>query len=255
MSLISRAHNQLQARALADLLSSCPLVLVYQTLGNVRSSELVRGVSLEVAKHGPDVLLLAKAARVKNTIATSARSSDLPAYFQASNVLLGWQLVGSQLESVNVSASEPIVSRRDDSLTDLLGSLAGASASCSPFTATVGATRASLPQKSLSAAIDVSLKLPNSAPVALLAGFYRGQHVRMAHLHEWKTLDDRVVYPQLIAQLDATAHAVVSPVDRNLEQMISMLDACQPTDLLHCLETMAERKGAVGTTPNMTASA
>lgn len=82
MSLISRAHKQLQATKLKSLLMDCPLVLIYQTLGNVRSVELAAAVNDELKKSPGSRQLIAQSIKVKNTIASQANATALAPFFQ-----------------------------------------------------------------------------------------------------------------------------------------------------------------------------
>ena len=84
MALISRAHKQLQATKLRSLLVDCPLVLIFQTLGNVRSSALAEAINDQLKKTPAASGLVARSIRVKNTIATQADATPLAQYFQAS---------------------------------------------------------------------------------------------------------------------------------------------------------------------------
>lgn len=249
MALVSRARNQLQAIALRELLQACPLVLVYQTLGVVRSTDLVQKASAAASKLTPDAGVVARTARVKNTIAGAARSAGLEPFFQASNILLGWQPASSATALQQQDRSQAARSRRGDSLVDLMGDLAAERMASSAHASTAPAANPpsqDLPQRSLSVAIEASLRLPHSAPVALLAGFYRGQHVRMGHLEEWMKLDERIVYPQLVAQIDAAAEGVISSVESQAEALLGTLDAAQPNDLLACLDVLATQPCSAG---------
>ena len=82
MSLISRAQKQLQATKLKSLLVDCPLVLIFQTLGNVRSSTLSEAINDQLKKTSAASDLVARSIRVKNTIASQAGATPLTQYFQ-----------------------------------------------------------------------------------------------------------------------------------------------------------------------------
>ena len=49
-------------------------------------------------------------------------------------------------------------------------------------------------------ALKCYFHLPHQ-PVALLAGFYRGQHFRQAHFKQWIGLDEARVVPELLSQV------------------------------------------------------
>ncbi|KAG1672035.1 hypothetical protein FOA52_008911 [Chlamydomonas sp. UWO 241] len=252
-SLVSRARKQLQASALRDLLASCPLVLVYQTLGNVGSTELAVGVAAAVGKAAPNAGLAVRTARVKNSIAAAASASGMGAFFQANNILLGWQPSASDTRTrtivINSSSSDASGSqgrsRRDDTVAELLGDFAEQRSSTGASTSSSRGFAPPLPHSALAAALDVSLKLPGRAPVALLAGFYRGQHVRPSHLAEWRSLNAAVVLPGLICQIEAAAEGLVG-FESPLHALLDTLDDMQPTDLLTCLDAIGQPQEAQG---------
>ena len=131
---------------------------------------------------------------------------------QANNILVGWSPSsgsvapkGSTLGASHAAhAAQPAWTRRTDTLGGILGELAlqrdaaagggvagggvgersGAksvadSAASSSSAPAVSSQRGGvIPHRALTTAIDLSLSLPKSQPVALLAGFYRGQHFR-----------------------------------------------------------------------------
>lgn len=239
MALRARAHNQLQAGKLRDLLESCALVLVYQTLGNVRSPDLASDIRSQVQKQNASDVLAVKSLKVKNTIGASATATELTSVFQANNILVGWQAAGAAATS-NASA----VARRSDSLEGMLGELASTSGRERGTTIHAPA----LEGKALAKAIDLSLRLPNSMPVALLAGFYRGQHFKVSQLQEWKSLDATKVYSELLCQIEAASEGIFH-FESVLEQLTDTLDMAQPDDLLACLDTIAEGKQQQETTP------
>ena len=82
MALIARAHKQLQATKLKSLVVDCPLVLIFQTLGNVRSSALADAINDQLKKTPAAESLTARSVRVKNTIAAQADATPLAQYFQ-----------------------------------------------------------------------------------------------------------------------------------------------------------------------------
>ena len=87
-----------------------------------------------------------------------------------------------------MTLAQPSASVSSSSSSSAPNSAAGAKAGILPLAASplpsggrdTTTISGSLPHKALAAAIDVSLRLPQSQPVALLAGFYRGQHFRQA---------------------------------------------------------------------------
>ena len=92
MALISRAHKQLQVTKLKALLLDCPLVLIYQTLGNVRSSVIADTINEQLKKAGPSsngAALIARSIKVKNTIASSANATALAPFFQVRIPMIG----------------------------------------------------------------------------------------------------------------------------------------------------------------------
>ena len=129
---------------------------------------------------------------------------------QANNILVGWSsrsLQGSSIPSAHdgdartpsfptaaVNATVASTStRRTDTLDKILGDLASSHvqeggrgdtptssvpSSSYPPQSSPSWGVSSIPHKALTTAIDLSLALPGSQPVALLAGFYRGQYFK-----------------------------------------------------------------------------
>ena len=133
---------------------------------------------------------------------------------QANNILVGWSprsLQGSPLtlahqgdaerspSSAATAVNAAVAStstRRADTLNGILGDLAAPTSahleegrrgdapisdvpsSSTPPQSPPSWGVSSIPHKALTTAIDLSLALPGSQPVALLAGFYRGQHFK-----------------------------------------------------------------------------
>jgi hypothetical protein len=66
-------------------LIDCPLVLIYQTLGNVRSVEISSALNEQMNKASAAASsagLIAQSVKVKNTIASQANATSLAPFFQ-----------------------------------------------------------------------------------------------------------------------------------------------------------------------------
>mmetsp|Transcript_26923 Transcript_26923/g.58793 ORF Transcript_26923/g.58793 Transcript_26923/m.58793 type:complete len:233 (+) Transcript_26923:75-773(+) len=226
MALLSSVHKQIQANKLRELFSSSPLLLVYQTLGNVRSAQLVDDMQSMLDKQASGSGIRANSFKIKNTIVASAKGSPLTPFFQANNILVGW----------SVPINQPRLqfqAKRGDTLQSILGDLVAGQGPSPP----------KIPQKTLSTLIELSLNLPTKMPVALLAGFYNGQHVKLAHLKEWMALNEAQVYGELLAQIEG-APAELCNLDAHLEQLVDTVDAIQPFDILACLDAKAVEQAA-----------
>jgi hypothetical protein len=238
-ALINRAHNQIQAQKLRSLLASCPLVLVYQSLGNVQSSAIA-GTLMSSPKlqqvpsgQGSTPQLHARGLKIKNTIAAASQAGPITNFFRCNNIVLGWELQGSSTAPLSAVSHRRI--KLSDSLSDIFSSSTSSTSLPPP----------SLPQKSLATALDLSLSLPSSAPVALLAGFYQGSHFKLGQLKEWMGLDAVKVHSDLIQQIEGSAMALCSLSDEPLSSFLSSIDEVSESsggDLLDSLDGMVEQR-------------
>jgi hypothetical protein len=161
--MLRAAHKQLSAAKLADLLSSCPLVLVYQSLGSVRSSDVSASVQNLLDKQLPGSGLRASCLQVKNSVARSSASADISRFLQANSLLLGWQVPEARVLQ-HIHASQD---------TDVAQILQLSHPGSQPHRLTGQQLR----QQTLATLIDMGIRLPDALPVALLASFYQGQQV------------------------------------------------------------------------------
>ncbi len=174
MALRSTAHKQIQAIKLRELLSASPLVLIYQTIGNVRSSDLTDAINEQLKKESASAQLHASSVKVKNSIVAQAGTMLSP-YFQANNLLVGWRSTahGAESSSPQSSAHGGGRARRRDTLSDMLAGPEVPGSSAGRPSASTRAAAGFIPHSALTRAIDLSLGLQSKQPVALLAGFYR----------------------------------------------------------------------------------
>lgn len=193
--MLQAVHAQLQAGRLRDLFASSPLVLVYQTLGNVRSGDVASGLQREVEQQVPGSGVRAVCMKLKNTIASATGEHTVARFLQTNNLLLGWQLPQhSSLASLHASRSTPLNSLLAEQQGGKTPPTAAAQPAPPPLSATrtaqgtsgisqeqQHAARPSLPHATIKALISLSLRASERQPVALLSSFYRGEQVRCSH--------------------------------------------------------------------------
>lgn len=201
MAMHSAAHRHLFASKLRNLFSTSPFVFVYQTLGNIHSTVLAAGMQKELENQLPSSGIEAACFRTKNTVARASDSCINP-FFLASNLVVGWQMAqseqhtssagqapvqagggGSSGSSGKAASGVPeIRARYGNSLQELLGDLSQAPG-----------LPDRIPHATLSTLIRLSLQLPDRHPVALLACFYRGNHIGLGNLRQWAKLNENQV--------------------------------------------------------------
>ena len=163
--MLGRLHKQLAAARLADLTSSCSLVLIYQTLGGVGSSTVSNLMQAELDACAPNSGVTAQAFKIKNGVAAGAKVRALEPFLQAENLLAGWQLPQA------ASVLDQLQANKATQLPDIIKAAPRSKAHSHP------------PQNIMSALISLSTALPNKLPVVLLAGFYRGERVGLGFCH------------------------------------------------------------------------
>lgn len=180
--MLNAVHKQLLASKLVDLCVSSPLVLVYQVVGNVQSSEVASSLRKQMDAAAPGHGLQPLCLRIKNTVGALNSQLHLGSYMKANNLLLGWQLPHASIQSsIKASgrtdllellalATPPAHTMR--SRGERMGRQQGAGKGPHAPSATVG-----LPHPLLAHALKHSLSLADQLPVALLAAFYQGQKV------------------------------------------------------------------------------
>ena len=185
--MLQAVHTQLQAGRLRDLFASSPLVLVYQTLGNVRSGDVASRLQRELEQQLPGCGVRAECMKLKNTIASATGEHNVARFLQTNNLLLGWQLPQqSRLDSLHASRSTPLSSLL---AAELQGNRAAPPSTAAPppppsATQQSGARTVSLslPHPTIKTLIALSLRASEKHAVALLSSFYRGEQVSSTHM-------------------------------------------------------------------------
>eukprot|EP00983_Pelagomonas_calceolata_P084442 1156361-Pelagomonas_calceolata.AAC.3 len=197
--MLSNVHKQLLASRLRDIFASSPLVLVYQTLGNVRSEEMSNSMQRELDKQLPGSGVQATCMKLKNTIASATGQEAVARFLQTNNLLLGWQLPQhSQLDQLHASRSTHLKNilspgsphssppsspphqppfPSSQPLTESGSALQGSQRD--PSASSQDTQSLSLPHSTIKAIISLSLSAPRRQPVALLTSFYRGEQVEL----------------------------------------------------------------------------
>jgi hypothetical protein len=84
-------------------------VLVYQTLGDVRSEEVANSMQQELEVQLPGSGVKPACMKLKNTIATATGQDSVARFLQTNNLLLGWQLPQhSRLDQLQTSRDTPL---------------------------------------------------------------------------------------------------------------------------------------------------
>eukprot|EP00798_Chlamydomonas_sp_ICE-L_P004640 gene4640-14838_t len=221
MALLSTVHKHIQANRLKDLLATSPLILVYQSLGNTPSATVVNQLKAQLDKELENSGVVPISFKIKNTIVESKKGSAMNRFFQANNLLLGWQVpASSHLDEWHACRHDTLDQIFDTSHQD-------------------NQPKLSLPHKTLSAILKLSLSLPSTYPLAVLAGFYQGEQVKISHMNQWSKLDEPSVYSELLAQLEGPA-ADLCQLDSHIEAMLGALDSAKPDELLGLFDSIAD---------------
>ena len=194
--MLAAAHKHLLVSRLRDVFQSSPLVLVYQSLGNVRSDELAFNMQHELELRAPGCRVRHACLKLKITVAWATGSEHLARFLQTNNVLIGWQLPEfSTLDKLRASramdlrellqqpASTPAVSGQhmghvlDAGKADTVPSPGQQGRGEDAYGALEDAVPPGLPHKLMQVLIQLSIGLPRKQPLALLASFYRGEQV------------------------------------------------------------------------------
>uniref|UniRef100_A0A7S3QW80 Uncharacterized protein n=1 Tax=Dunaliella tertiolecta TaxID=3047 RepID=A0A7S3QW80_DUNTE len=259
--MLSNVHKQLLASRLRDIFASSPLVLVYQTLGNVRSEEMSNSMQRELDKQLPGSGVQATCMKLKNTIASATGQEAVARFLQTNNLLLGWQLPQhSQLDQLHASRSTHLKNilspgsphssppsspphqppfPSSQPLTESGSALQGSQRD--PSASSQDTQSLSLPHSTIKAIISLSLSAPRRQPVALLTSFYRGEQVKIKHLLDWSKLDERTVQVELLSQLES-APSELANLGGAPEALIDALGDAEPHGLLHALDFLAARE-------------
>ncbi|KXZ54299.1 hypothetical protein GPECTOR_5g385 [Gonium pectorale] len=226
-----RAHSQ--GLRLIEALSSSPLTIVYQCIGNVKAAQLEDALRAEVPEKQDNLRAVPVSFRIKNSLAGATGRPDVSAFLQTTNVLVGWQLSPAAAAADGASQSSARAVRASERLEQL----------AEAASATIPPSRPQPPQRTFSALIKASLKLADKHPVAPLAGFFHGQRISLADLSRWSELDDMTVYGELVAQLDSVPHGLVQGISVGDGGISALLDA-QSGPLLAALA--ARQAGGAG---------
>ncbi|PNH07353.1 hypothetical protein TSOC_006181 [Tetrabaena socialis] len=225
--MLRRARHHAHGLRLHDALTSSPLTIVYQCIGNVKAAQLEDSLKAEVSESADGLSAVPVSFRVKNSLAIATGRPDVAAFLQATNVLVGWELIPTKPPAGPVAPAAPATRsgartvRHAERLDQLVVSAATAAAHQE---AGQGPQRQP-PQRTLAALIKASLRLADKYPVAPLAGFFHGQRVGLADLARWGELDDKAVYGELVAQLGGVPYGLVDALSVGDAGVSALLDA------------------------------
>lgn len=218
-------HNHIFASKLREVFASSPLVLVYQTLGDVSIPAITDQLQRALEQQLPGAGVTASVCRMRNAVAASTGDVALQRFFQASNMLVGFSTPeyvahsqgGSSTPGVQqqhqqeqqVVVAQQASSRglehrasRHSALQDVLGGLLGEAtnqaAACKDSSSSSGSggngSRAPHPaQATMKALVGVASRLPSQQPLLLLGAFYQRRNLRLADLKRWAELNQAQV--------------------------------------------------------------
>lgn len=237
-ALLKTAQTHLLASKLRTLFDSSQLIFVYQCLGNVRPAAVEDALHTQLQAKAPGCGAAPRSLKVKNNVLlAAAQCLPITRFLQANNFVVGWQFGGMNAQGQQAGVSTPgtpkLTFSLRTSLSDILGDLQQPG------------QEQRLHQPTVAAVLDCSMQVAQTHPIAPLAAFFRGSRVKLAHVRDWIGLDESKVYMELLAQLEGPSEDVLNTLDGAVggpEGLLACLDAMQPDDLLHVLDTHAEQQ-------------
>jgi hypothetical protein len=193
--MLRHLHNHIFALKLREVFVQSPLVLVYQTLGQLDHHNVKQDLQASVTKQLPAAGVSVDICHMKNTMAAAAGDDTLTRLFNNSNVLVGFKLpeyLQQQQQSL-----QPADEQQQQAGEQLAAAAASASrvwAGVSPSAVVGGLLEQPmpgphLPQPTLRALVELGIKLPSQQPLVLVGAFYKRGSTPLAHLKKWIKLD------------------------------------------------------------------
>jgi hypothetical protein len=191
-------HHHIYAGKLQRIFDDSCMVLVYQSLGSISVDDIKSQLESSIKSKQPKSGITASAFRIRNAVASGTKDEDFAKFFQASNLVVGWQVPQSTDSSSSTvpAATADFVSNRSKTIFDL----------CGDFRDRQSQHR--VPQHIIAELINASMKLSASQPLALMACFHKSQRFTVGELKEWSKLDEGTVcllLPLLRAWVEGSA--------------------------------------------------
>jgi hypothetical protein len=195
--MLRHLHNHIFALKLREVFVQSPLVLVYQTLGQLDHHNVKQDLQASVTKQLPACGVSVDICHMKNTMAAAAGADTLTRLFNNSNVLVGFKL--PEYMQQQQQQSLPTADEQQQQAGEQLAAAVAASASrvragVSPSAVVGGLLEQPmpgphLPQPTLRALVELGIKLPSQQPLVLVGAFYKRGSTPLAHLKKWIKLD------------------------------------------------------------------
>jgi hypothetical protein len=201
--MLRNLHNHIFAVKLREVFVQSPLVLVYQTLGQVDHHGVKQALQASVAKQLPAADVSVDICHMKNTMAAAAGDDTLARLFNNSNMLVGFKLpeyMQQQQQQQSLQAADGHEQQQQQQAGEQRAAAAAAAAasrvrkSMSPSAIVGGLLEQPmpgphLPQPTLRALVELGVKLPSQQPLVLVGAFYKRGRTPLAHLKKWIKLD------------------------------------------------------------------
>lgn len=190
--MLRHIHNHIFAVKLRDVFVQSPLVLVYQTLGQLNNVGVKQQLQDSVAKQLPASGIQVDICHMKNTMAAAAGNETLTKLFNNSNILVGFKFPEYMQQQPSVQQQEATHQQH----TELQQQPAASRirAGMSPAQIVGGLLEQPmagphLPQPALKALVEMGIKLPSEQPLVLVGAFYKRGSTPLAYLKKWIKLD------------------------------------------------------------------
>lgn len=194
--MLRRLHNHIYACKLKEVFEG-PLVLVYQTLGNVDQLSLKQQVQAGLSKEPTVKDATFSVCHMKNAVAAATGDDTLSKLFTNSNLLLGFKLPTQQQHSAALPQLEQQQEQQQQDA-QYEGLLAAAmqrvKQDMSPQQVVGGHLQQQqpgphIPQPALKAFVEAGMQLPSEQPLVLIGAFYKCAATPMGRLKKWIKLD------------------------------------------------------------------
>jgi hypothetical protein len=206
--MLRQLHNHIFALKLRDMFTQSPLVLVYQTLGQVSHFGVKQQLQSGLAQQLPDHNIKVDICHMKNTIAAATGDEALTRLFRNSNLLVGFrfpdiipQQLAQQVEELVSDAQQQqqqqqqqVGTMQQVPATDQTQQLLRVKKGMSPSVIVGGLLERPMPgphipQSSLKALVELGTKLPVEQPLVLIGALYKRSNTHLADLKQWVKLD------------------------------------------------------------------
>jgi hypothetical protein len=206
--MLRRLHNHIFACKLKEVFDS-PLVLVYQTLGQIDNLGLKQQLRAGLVKEPSVKDAEFSVCMMKNTVAAATGDDTLSKLFTNSNLLVGFKLPQQQQQQQQQrqQAMQPLLEQQQQQKQEdahYKGLLVAAAMQkvrqdMSPQQAIGGLLEHQqqpgphIPQPALRAFVETGVHLPSEQPLVLIGAFYKCSATPMAKLKKWIKLDQSQV--------------------------------------------------------------